>query len=173
MAENSWTVRLVAAGAGVAALLALATLALAKGPRPADRGYPPPGVTATGLGRAEVEATNRDGEAEIRRAVAAATELAVPRALRDARRRAAVIADAAGMQLGAVWAVERDPNLPWPGAGLDLATFGNGRYCGTTRRAAGFRTRADGRRVRRFVRRHGCRAPHDVSVHLTVTVAQR
>lgn len=166
------TIRLVAVAGAVAAGLAVTNLALAKGPQPADRGYPPPGVTTTGVGRADVGARNRDGEARIRSAVAAAEAAAVPRAVKDARRRAEAIADAAGIELGGVWAVERDPNLPWPGSGVEQGTFGNGRYCGTMRRAAGFRTTEDGRRVRRFVSRHGCRAPRDVTVYLTITVAQ-
>ena len=163
-----------AAAAGAGVILSVAGLAVASGPPPVtDRGYPPPGVTVTGIGRVDVQASNRDGEHGIRRAVATATKAALPRAMSDARRQAQLLGDASGIRLGEVWAVERDPNLPYPGSGLEPPTpFGNGRYCGTLRRFAGYRTTPDGRRVRRHVSRRACRAPRDVSVYLTVTFAQ-
>ena len=56
---------------GLLAILAAGAMALASGPPPVDRGYPPPGVTVIGFATAKVNATNRDSEARIRRAVEA------------------------------------------------------------------------------------------------------
>jgi hypothetical protein len=140
------------------ALLATGALALASGPPPVDRGYPPPGVTAIGFATATVDATSQDSEGTIRRAVAAATETARPRAFADAKRKAAAMGTVAGMRLGAVWSVSQDPNLPYYGSGVVQGTFGANEYCGTIGRGA--------------KRRHACRAPRDVTVYLTVTFAQ-
>jgi hypothetical protein len=140
------------------ALLATGALALASGPPPVDRGYPPPGVTAIGFATATVDATDRDTEAAIRRAVDAATTAARPRAFADARRKAEAMGAAAGMRLGAVWSVSQDPNVPYYGSGVVQGTFGANRYCGTV--------------GRRGHRRHACRAPDEVTVYLTVTFAR-
>jgi hypothetical protein len=147
----------------VGALLATGALALASGPPPVDRGYPPPGVTAIGFASADVDATNRDTEGAIRRAVAAAQTQARPKAFADAKRKAELLASTAGMRLGAVWSVSQDPNVPYYGSGVVQGTFGGNDYCGT-------------RRVRvsagHYTSRHLCQAPRDVTVYLTVTFAQ-
>ncbi len=142
----------------VGALLATGAMALASGGPPPDRGYPPPGVTAIGFASAKVDATDRDSEAKIRRAVAAAEVRARPQAFADARRKAQELAGVAGMRLGAVWSVSVDPNVPYYGGGLTQGTFGINRYCGTI--------------GRRNHRRHACNAPDVVNVYLTVTFAQ-
>jgi hypothetical protein len=142
----------------VGALLATGAMALASGGPPPDRGYPPPGVTAIGFASATVDATDRDRESVIRRAVAAAEARARPKAFADARRKAQELAAIAGMRLGAVWSVSVDPNLPWYGGGISQGTFGINTYCGMT--------------GRRGHRRHACNAPDVVNVYLTVTVAQ-
>jgi hypothetical protein len=154
------------------AILAAGAVALASGPPPVDRGYPPPGVTAIGFASSPVNASNRESEGEIRRAVEAANTRARPRAFADARRRAEAMAAAADMRLGAVWSVGVDPNVPYYGGGVAQGTFGGNDYCGIVRRFAGYRTTSSGRRVRRYVQRHGCRAPREVTVYLTVTFAQ-
>jgi hypothetical protein len=154
------------------AILAAGAMALASGPPPVDRGYPPPGVTAIGFATSPVKASNSDSEGKIRRAVAAANTRARPRAFADARTKAGEMAAAAGMRVGAVWSVGVDPNLPYYGGGVAQGTFGGNDYCGIVRRFAGYRTTPSGRRVRRYVQRRGCRAPRDVTVYLTVTFAQ-
>jgi hypothetical protein len=154
------------------AILAAGAMALASGPPPVDRGYPPPGVTAIGFASATVDATNQDSEGTIRRAVEAANAKARPRAFADAKRKAAALGATAGMTLGAVWSVSQDPNVPYYGGGINQGTFGVNEYCGRMRVAAGFRTTADGRKVRRYAQRRGCRAPKTATVYLTVTFAQ-
>ena len=147
----------------VGALLATGALALASGPPPVDRGYPPPGVTAIGFASATVDATSKDSEGAIRRAVAAANESARPRAFADARRKAQAMAVTAGMRLGAVWSVSQDPNVPYYGSGIVQGTFGGNDYCGARRVRTG---------PGRYKTRHLCQAPKDVTVYLTVTFAQ-
>ena len=147
----------------VGALLAAGALALASGPPPVDRGYPPPGVTAIGFASAPVDATNRSSEGRIRRAVAAANEAARPRAFADARRKAQALGATAGMRLGAVWSVSQDPNVPYYGSGVAQGTFGGNDYCGTRRVRTG---------PGRYKTRHLCQAPREITVYLTVTFAQ-
>lgn len=149
------------AACGVIAVTALAP-APASGPPPVDRGYPPPGVTAVGTGRAAILPRGMRNERRIRRVVAAAGRRAMPRAMASARRRAERMASAAGFALGDVWAVEQDPNVPYYGSGLEQGTFGGNRFCGRVRsRRAG----------RRWVRT--CRVPTESVVYLTVTYARR
>lgn len=154
--------RTIALALVAGALLSAGAVALASGPPPVDRGYPPPGVTAIGVATVRVDATSRDSEARIRRAVRRATDQARPRAIADARRKAQQIAVAAGMRLGAIWAAGQEPNVPYWGSGIEQGTFGGDRYCGRAR------VRSGGKRVWR----HVCRAPRDVTIYLTVTVAQ-
>jgi len=154
------------------AILAAGAIALAGGPPPVDRGYPPPGVTAIGFATAKVNATDHDSEARIRRAVEAANATAPPHAFADAKRKAEAMGATAGLRLGAVWAVSQDPNLPYYGSGVVQGTFGGDDYCGRRRFPTGFRTLPSGRRVRTCGRRFVCQAPKDVTVYLTVTFAQ-
>jgi hypothetical protein len=164
--------RTIAIALAAGAILSAGAVALASGPPPVDRGYPPPGVTAIGFGTSPVTATSKDSEADIRRAVERANARARPRAFADAKLKAEAMGATAGMRLGAVWSVSQDPNVPYYGSGVNQGTFGADDYCGQVRRAAGFRTTSTGRRVRRFVQRHECRAPKEVTVYLTVTFAQ-
>ena len=154
------------------AVFSAGAVALASGPAPVDRGYPPPGVTAIGAASVRVDATSRDSETQIRRAVERATAQARPRAFADARSKAGAMAAAAGIRLGAVWSVAQDPNVPYPGSGVNQGTFGGNDYCGRVRRPAGHRIASDGRRVRRYVQRYACRAPREVDVYLVVAFAQ-
>lgn len=148
--------------------LVMASLAFAGGgPPPTDRGYPPPGVTATGSATADVDASGHDTEVVIRRAVRRAQTAATPRAFRVARARAEVIAAAAGIRLGAVWAVGQATDFAY-GYQAVTGTFGPDRYCGTIRR----RIRGEDGRRRPGPPRRVCRAPGDVTVTLEVTYAQ-
>jgi hypothetical protein len=165
--------RSIALALAAGAILSAGAVALASGgPPPVDRGYPPPGVTAVGVGTVDVAATNRDSEARIRRAVRLATDRARPRAIADAKRKAQQIAAAAGMRLGAIWAAGQEPNVPYWGTGVEQGTFGGNRYCGRARVHVGYRINSAGRRVRRYALRHTCRAPREATVYLTVTFAQ-
>jgi hypothetical protein len=164
--------RTIALALAAGAILSAGAVALASGPPPVDRGYPPPGVTSIGVGSVRVDATRRDSEAKIRRAVEHATDRARPRAIADAKRKAQAIAAAAGMRLGAIWAAGQEPNVPYYGSGISMGTFGVDRYCGRTRVRVGYRTTASGRRVRRYEQRHVCRVPREAIVYLTVTFAQ-
>jgi hypothetical protein len=67
------------------------------------------------------------------------------------------------MRLGAVWAVEQDPNVPYPGSGVNQGTFGGNDYCGQRRIRL---------RTRRYVQRYVCDAPREVDVYLSVTFQQ-
>lgn len=146
--------RTIAIALAAGAILSAGAVALASGPPPVDRGYPPPGVTAIGFATSPVNASNKDSETEIRRAVGRANSRAQPRAFADARVKAEAMAAIAGMKVGAVWSVGQDPNVPYYGSGVNMGTFGADKYCGLVRR------------------RHACRAPRDVTVYLTVTFAQ-
>jgi hypothetical protein len=147
--------RTIALALVTGAILSVGAVALAGGgPPPANRGYPPPGVTVIGFATVPVAASNKNTEVEIRRAVERADERARPRAFNDARGRAEELAAIAGMRVGAVWAVSQDPNVPYPGSGVNQGTFGGNSFCGMMRG------------------RHGCRAPREVTVYLTVTFEQ-
>jgi hypothetical protein len=159
------------AGAAIAALVVVLVVGAAegKGPPPEPASSPPAGVTAQGTAIADVGATSRDTEGRIRRSVAAAQAQATPRAFQAAKARAQQLAQAAGMTLGDVTAVRPSAQPYWS---TDIiGTFGANRFCGRVRRFAGYRTTPSGRRVRRYVMRHGCRAPSDVTVTLEVTFA--
>ena len=165
--------RTIALALAAGAILSAGAVALASGTPPVDRGYPPPGVTSVGFAEARVDATSRDSEARIRRAVERANAKARPRAFADAKRKAQAMAAIAGMRLGAVWSVGQDPNVPYYGGGINQGTFGANRLLRAScaaRRATG--STSDGRRVRRYVQRYACRAPREVTIYLTVTFAQ-
>jgi hypothetical protein len=147
--------RTIALALVTGAILSVGAVALAGGgPAPVDRGYPPPGVTVIGFASAPVKATDGNSETEIRRAVERANERARPRAFDDARGKAEALAAIAGMRVGAVWSVSQDPNVPYPGSGVNQGTFGANNFCGRTRK------------------RWECRAPSEVTVYLTATFAQ-
>lgn len=155
---------LLIAAAVLAAGLAGAALASGGGVPPDDRVYPPPGVTAIGSGSSPITPRGLRSERKIRAAVAAAGARAMPRAMASARRRAAAIAASSGLQLGEVWAVEQEANVPYYGSGIEQGTFGVNRFCGRirSRRAA---TRG------RWVRT--CRVPRESTVYLRVSFARK
>ena len=163
------TRQLVIAAAGLCALgLILIRPAPASGPPPEPFAFPPPGVTAIGSGTVSVPRNTPPTQGAIARAVAAATERAAPLAVAAAGRRAEIIAAAAGLRLGAIYGVapETSGSFGWS---AETGTFGPGRYCGLTRKRAGWRTLSSGRRVRRFRSTHACRSPRQVTVNLSVT----
>jgi hypothetical protein len=67
---------------------------------------PAPGITMSGTGLARVAAPGRPSDDSIQRAIEAAQPSAASRAVRDAHRRSAAIARAAGVQLGRAVKVE-------------------------------------------------------------------
>jgi hypothetical protein len=82
----------------------------------------PPGVTVTGGGLARVAAPTRLSEESIQLALDAARPVAVGRAVRDARRRAASVARGEGIAIGAVRKVE-----------LQQLFFERGNHCRSAR----------------------------------------
>ncbi|HEX8104425.1 MAG TPA: hypothetical protein VF533_17550 [Solirubrobacteraceae bacterium] len=151
---------LVVAVLGAAGLLwGIALAPAGGGPPPTDRGYPPPGVTATGVGRARILPRGLRSEPRIRRAVDRAMRKALPRGVAAARRRAATIAAGSGIALGEVWAVVQENNVPYYGSGIDVGTFGTNQFCGRVRSHRGWR--------------RTCRVPKDAVAYMTVTVARR
>ena len=132
-------------------------------------------VAATGTGQATVRATRPLSQLTIARAVDRARDLAVPRALVNARVQAARYAAAAGLALGPVLAVEEPTTNPFgyygfPGLIANVGRFGPNRYCGkvTTvkRRVVDGRRRVVSRRTR-----FRCFAPQAAVVSLYVEFA--
>ena len=144
--------RLLHSGALVGAFLAAAAPAAAKPVfLEADDAPDPRGLTVYGSGLARVDPPAQLDERTIERAVRAAEPTAQGRAMRGARRRAAALADGAGLTLGPVQAVR--VSVP------DAERFaGPVEYCG--------RVRARGRAPR--VR---CRAPAFATASIRVTFA--
>ena len=167
---------IVAVAAALAVVLSLILLvdrpAPASGPPPEPFAFPPPGVTAIGSGVARVPRDTPRRHAPIRRAVAAATERATPRAIAVAKRRARAIAAASGLRLGAIYAVAPETSGSY-GWSAETGTFGPARYCGRARRSAGSRITSSGRRARRYRFVRTCRAPREVTVNIAVTFARR
>lgn len=71
-----------------------------------------PGITMSGTGLARVAAPNRLTDDGVQRAIDAAQPSAAARAVRDARRRSAAVAAAAGVRLGGVAKVELENEFP-------------------------------------------------------------
>jgi hypothetical protein len=145
------------AAAVVGAALAVPGTASAQTPAPT----PTPGeryIIVTGAGIAPVDAPSRETNASIGAAVRAASLVALPRAIAAARERAAAVAQATGLTLGAIEAVDESRYGPF---GLEFGRFGPGRWCGTvTRRRAG-----------RRVTRRECQVPQQSTVIVAVTFA--
>jgi hypothetical protein len=136
-------------------------------PGSAVQGAAADGITATGVGHARVSRPRRKSDDTIRLAVAAAQRVAIPRAAKDARRRAEAVASAVGLSLGSVESAAETEDSYSAG---DFGRFGPGRYCGVISRrifGAGF-NRFGGRVVRRVVRRKGCVVPRTAAIVLAV-----
>lgn len=154
--------------AGAAALViagAVAGVALAGGgaPPPTAPDPAPRTVVAHGDGIAEVVRPRVHADGTIQRAVGAARQAAIPKAVEAARAEAQVLARSAGLKLGEPIAAGRAVAPPgyWE---PDQGHFGPGRWCGriVTRRRDG---------VRRS--RHGCKIPREQTTRVTVTFAVR
>jgi len=136
---------------------------------------PAPDRTVSAQGAASVTVVkpgDRTHEAPIRAAVEAAEAKALPRAIADARSRAAELARLAGLTLGPIVAISDAPASPYgPFIGF-YSRFGPDRFCGTVRTTV-FRTdKATGRRRRVGTRsRHLCQIPPTVVATVTVTFA--
>ena len=122
------------------------------------------GVTVTGFGRAKVERPALLSDRSIRSAVAAAQAQAYPRAAKNARARADVIARALGLELGRIDSASEVQDFYSAGV---YGRFGPGRYCGTIARRTIARS-AGGAPVVRRVRRHRCVVPHSSVTQLTL-----
>jgi hypothetical protein len=133
---------------------------------------PAPGrtVEASGVASVKVKApSDRTHEAPIRAAVEAAESKALPRAMADARSKAADLAKLSGLTLGAIVSIS-DTATSFYGP-FFYGTFGPDRFCGTLRTPV-FKRGKDGKRHRVGTRtRHTCRVPPTVTSTLSVTFA--
>ena len=140
-------------------------------PASAGAQQPAPGrtVEASGVASVKVQAPrDRTHEAPIRAAVEAAEDKALPRAMADARSKAADLAKLSGLTLGAIVSVSDVATSPYGPFGY-YGTFGPDRFCGTIRTAV-FKRGKDGKRHRVGTRtRHTCRVPSTVTSTLSVT----
>jgi hypothetical protein len=136
---------------------------------------PAPDRTVAAQGAASVKVVapkDRTHEGPIREAVEAAEAKALPRAIAEARSKAAELARLSGLTLGPIVAISDGPSSPYgPFFGF-YGTFGPDRFCGTVRTSV-FRTdKTTGKRVRVGSRsRHTCRVPPTVTSTVTVTFA--
>jgi hypothetical protein len=141
----------------------------------AEAQSPAPDRTVAAQGAASVKVVapkDRTHEEPIREAVEAAEAKALPRAIAEARSKAAELARLSGLTLGPIVAISDGPSSPYgPFFGF-YGTFGPDRFCGTVRTSV-FRTdKTTGRRVRVGSRsRHTCRVPPTVTSTVTVTFA--
>ena len=126
-------------------------------------------VTATGSAEVKVKPANRHSNASIASAVKVAEKAAVPAALNAAHAQALIYAGDAGLTLGSILAVSDATNGPGIGPFFPAyGPFGEGRYCGTVRRAVV--KRVNGKlKVVRTRRQHRCFVPPFAGVTLTVT----
>ncbi|MEN3285450.1 MAG: uncharacterized protein V7607_6590 [Solirubrobacteraceae bacterium] len=133
---------------------------------------PAPGrtVEAAGVASVKVKApSDRKHEAPIRAAVETAEAKALPRAMADARSKAADLARLAGLALGGIEAISDTSSSVY--GPFFYGTFGPGRFCGTIRTVI-FKRGKDGKRHRVGTRtRHTCRVPPTVTSTVSVTFA--
>jgi hypothetical protein len=153
----------------------VAALAAAVVPAPgaaAQQPAPDRTVGAQGVASVKVIAPkDRQHEAPIRAAVAAAENKALPRAIAAAREHAALLARLSGLTLGPVVSISDVPSSPFGPYFGGYGTFGPDRFCGTVRTAV-FKKNKAGKRVRVGSRtRHTCRVPSIVTSTVTVTFA--
>jgi hypothetical protein len=128
-------------------------------------------LVASGSATAPVTPVNPHSSPSIRRALLKARLAAAPLALADAQQDARSTAQAAGMELGAVFAIAEIRN---PFDDLSVGSFGPGRYCGTIRRPIFRRDSATGRRrVVRTVSQRRCFFSREAFTAIRVTVLAR
>lgn len=138
----------------VAALLLVVPMSVgAKGPVAERSDAPdPPGITMGGTGLARVTAPRRLSDDSIRRPVAAARPTAVSRAINESRSRAKAVAEAMGLTLGEVVALDdRESQAE------RFGPFGGDRFCRRSRRS----------------RRERCEVPKFAVAAVTVTFSTR
>jgi hypothetical protein len=131
------------------------------------------GGTVTALGTSQVGVTPKDrqSEASIRQAVAAARPQAVRLAIRNARQEARLMAREAGLVLGPIVGIQtsQTPYGPY-GPGFVYGRFGVNDYCGVVTRAVRRLNPATGRReVVRRIRQRRCFPPPYVPAAVEVT----
>ena len=149
----------------LAAAGAVAVVTVASGGPPPEAGAPPAvnTVVAHGTGQAKVLRPGRLNERTIDRAARRARAAAVPKAVKQARREAGLLAHAAGLRLSKAIGIARD-TAPVGYYDENAGRFGNDRWCGRWV----FR-RSDGTRAAR----HRCFPPHEQTMRVTVTFATR
>ena len=127
-------------------------------------------IEATGVASVKVKApSDRTHEAPIRAAVEAAEDKALPRALAEARSKAADLAKLSGLTIGAIVSISDTASSPY--GPFFYGSFGPDRFCGTIRTTV-FKRGKDGKRHRVGTRtRHTCRVPPTVTSTVTVTFA--
>ncbi len=128
-------------------------------------------VAAYGTGQIAITPTDRKSEASITAAVAAAQALTIPAAVADARATAFKLAEASGLNIGAIITVEQQQASPFfyspfP-TGRVVGQF-NGKFCGTVNRAI-FRTVDGKRKLVRRVRERKCFFPPFASASVEIT----
>jgi uncharacterized protein YggE len=130
-------------------------------------------VAATGAASVKVVAPkDRTHEAPIHAAVESAEAKALPRAIADARAKAAELARLSGLTLGPIVAISDAQSSPYgPFFGF-YGRFGPDRFCGTVRTSVFKTSKKTGKRVRVGSRsRHICQVPPTVTSTVTVTFA--
>ena len=123
-------------------------------------------ITALGTGQATPAPTSRTSSVAIATAVAEASVAAVPRAVVNARIQAAAIAEASGLVLGPVTAVEQQASQYFFYNRL-IQESGPNRFCGSVRKTTV--RRVDGKRVVRTRKVRECYVPPFVATTLAVT----
>ena len=119
-----------------------------------------------------VKPKDRTHEGPIHAAVEAAEAKALPRAIADARSKAAELARLSGLTLGPIVSIADGPTSPYgPYIGF-FSRFGPDRFCGTVRTTVFKTSKTTGKRVRVGTRsRHLCQIPPTVVSTVTVTFA--
>jgi uncharacterized protein YggE len=136
---------------------------------------PAPDRTVAAQGAASVtviKPKDRTHEGPIHAAVEAAEAKALPRAIADARSKAAELARLSGLTLGPIVSIADGPNSPYgPYIGF-FSRFGPDRFCGTVRTTVFKTSKTTGKRVRVGTRsHHTCQIPPTVVSTVTVTFA--
>jgi hypothetical protein len=147
----------------LAAAGAFALASLASGGPPPESDAPPAvrTVVAHGSGEAKVVRPARLNNRTIERAARRARAVAVPKAVKAARREAANLARAADLRPSGPIGIAQDVS-PYGYYNTEAGRFGPGDWCGRW-----VRRRRDGTRVAR----HRCFPPHEQAVQVTVTFA--
>lgn len=154
----------------IALALLMPTLAVSSAAAQAPASPPAVG-TITAIGNASVKPvpTDRNDNASIAAAVRRARHEAIIKAVGDARARAALLAGAGGLTLGALIGIADSSQFPYYyGPYGQDGTFGPGKYCGLVSHYRN--TRKNGVFRRKLISRtRACRVPRLVSAAEAVT----